>query len=89
MISTWFSSGRIIDAIVLMVLLEGGLIWFRHRRTGRGLSLIRALPVLASGVLLLLAIKAALVQAPWPLVALPLTGALIAHLLDLQSRWPR
>jgi hypothetical protein len=82
-----FASGRIIDAILLMVLLEAVLLWWL-RLGGRGPGLRSMWPLLASGFLLLLAVRAALVQAPWPLIALPLGAALITHLVDLLRRWP-
>lgn len=84
-----FASAQIIDAILIMVLLEAVLIWLWHRITGRGLALVAVLPLLTSGFLLLLALRAALVQAPWPLVALPVTGSLATHIADLILRWPR
>jgi hypothetical protein len=89
MIAAGFANGHIIDIILLMVLLEAVLIWLWRRSTGRGPALASVFPVLGSGFLLLLAVRAALVQAPWPLVALPLTAALFTHILDLALRWRR
>ena len=87
MIEAGFATGHIIDAILLMVWLEAALIWHWRRRLGHGPTLVSLLPVLASGFLLLLAVRAALTGAPWPWVALPLTAALFTHILDLASRW--
>jgi hypothetical protein len=84
-----FASGRIIDPILIMVLVEAVVLWLLHRATGRGPGLKPLLPLLASGFLLLLAVRAALVQAPWPLIALPLAAALLTHIIDLLLRWPR
>ncbi|WPL15806.1 Cyclic di-GMP phosphodiesterase Gmr [Thiorhodovibrio winogradskyi] len=84
-----FTSGRIIDPILIMVLAEAVLLWFLRRATGRGPGLKPLLPLLASGFLLLLAVRAALVGASWPLIALPLAAALVTHLADLLLRWPR
>lgn len=88
MIAEAFSNGHIIDAILVMVVLEAVFLWRWHHRSGRGPRLRSLLPLLASGFLLLLAVRAALTQAPWPLVALPLGAALLAHIADLRSRWP-
>ncbi len=84
-----FASGRIIDAILVMVILEGGLLWLWRHLSGRGPTLRALLPVLTSGFLLLLAVRAALTQAPWTLVALPLSAALVSHIADLILRWRR
>lgn len=83
-----FASGRIIDPILILVLLEAVLLWLWHRVTGTGPEPKAVLPFLAAGFMLLLALRAALAQAPWPLVALPLSASLFAHLADLIQRWP-
>lgn len=89
MIEAGFANGHIIDLILAMVVAEAIALALWRRRTGRGPELAPLLPLLASGFLLLLAVRAALVRAPWPLVALPLGAALVAHLLDLALRWRR
>jgi hypothetical protein len=82
-----FASGRIIDLILLLVLMETGALVLFRLATGRGPRIGRLLPTLISGGLLLVALRAALVDARWESVALPLLGALIAHLVDLYARW--
>jgi hypothetical protein len=74
-----FSSGRIVDAILALVALEAVLL-LRRRALLLGL-----LP----GVLLLLALRAALRGAGWPVIALCLAGAFAAHLADLGLRIAR
>ena len=85
----FIASGRAIDVVLGFVLLEAVLLYGIHRRTGRGL----APPVLASmlvpGACLLLAVRAALTDGSWMLVALWLILALVAHLIDLRQRWPQ
>ncbi len=81
-----FASGRIVDAILLLTLLEAVFLLLWRRRTGRGPA-PADLGNLAAGGCLLLALRAALAQAAWPLLALALLGALIAHLFDLRQRW--
>ena len=82
-----FHSGRIVDLILLLVLLEAALLAWHHRRTGRGLSPRALLPNLFSGAALLAAVRLALAQAPWLWVAGALSCALLAHLADLRQRW--
>lgn len=85
----FFASGRVAELILLTLLLEGLAIWWWHRRTGRGLPLQAVLPFLLAGAAFALSLRAALTGAGWPLVALPLMGALGAHLWDLAARWRR
>jgi hypothetical protein len=82
-----FASGAIIDLIIILVLLETMTLIGLRRMTGRGPRPAILLPTLASGLLLMLALRAAIADAPWPLIALPLSLALITHLLDLSQRW--
>jgi len=85
----FFASGRVADLILLTLLLEGLAIWWWHRRSGRGLKLRAVLPFLLAGAAFALSLRAALTGAGWPLVALPLMGALGAHIWDLAARWRR
>jgi hypothetical protein len=85
----FFASGRVADLILLTLLLEGLAIWWWNRRSGRGLPLRAVLPFLLAGAAFALSLRAALTGASWPLVALPLMGALCAHLWDLAARWRR
>jgi len=84
-----FQSGRVADMILLVLLLEGLGLWLYHGRTGRGLPLGAVLPFLLAGAAFALSLRAALTGAGWPLVALPLLGALVAHLWDVAARWRR
>lgn len=84
-----FASGRIIDIILLLVLVEIALLALARRLTQDAPRLASLLPNLAAGFLLLLSVRAALADAPWPLIALPLGLALLAHILDLRGRWQR
>lgn len=76
----WFASGRIVDALLALVLLEAIL----FLRAGRGRLL---LPNLAAGACLLLALRAALIGAPVALLGLWLGLAGIAHGVDVAGRW--
>lgn len=84
-----FASGRIVDLVLVLIVLEGAWLVWHRRRTGRGVPVGGALAFLASGAFLLLALRAALVDAAWMWVAAPLAGAGAAHLADLRLRWRR
>lgn len=85
----FFASGRVADLILLVLVLEGAALGLHHRWTGRGIALRAVLPFLLAGAAFALSLRAALTGAGWPLVALPLMGALGAHLWDLAARWRR
>ncbi len=77
----FFASGRAIDLVLLVMLAEA--VWLRWRGRASLPDIIRAL---LPGAFLLLAVRAALTGAPWPLVALPLLLSLPAHLADIRRR---
>ena len=83
------ASGRIVDLAIALTLLELiGLIVYRVR-TGRGIEASKLVTGLASGLLLMLGLRAALTGADWPWIALALSASGAVHLLDLKNRWPR
>jgi hypothetical protein len=86
-LADWFTSGRIVDLILLLIVLEW-LALVLLRRAGRPAP-DGVLPYLASGAALLLALRAALAGAEWHWIALALLAAFITHLADLYQRWPR
>jgi hypothetical protein len=86
-VSELFASGRIVDAILALIVVEGVLLTLLNRQRGVGLAPADLLGVLASGAALLLALRSALVGAPWTSTAAWLAAALIAHLVDLARRW--
>jgi hypothetical protein len=81
-----FASGRIVDLILALVVLEAVALAIWHRCTRRGVGLPAVLPNLCAGAALLLAVRAALVGAWWGWVAVALVAGLLAHLVDLRSR---
>jgi hypothetical protein len=81
-----FASGRIIDLILGLVVVEVMALALWRRRFGKGPALGGLAANLASGGFLLLAVRAALVNAAWQWVALALLGSLLAHLADLYGR---
>jgi F0F1-type ATP synthase assembly protein I len=81
-----FASGRVIDLILGLVVVEVMVLALWRRRFGTGPDLGGLAANLASGGFLLLAVRAALVDAAWEWVALALLGSLLAHLADLYCR---
>lgn len=74
--------------MALIVLELIGLIIYR-RRTGSGIEASKLVIALASGLFLMLGLRAALTGADWPWVALALSASWATHLVDLKNRWPR
>jgi hypothetical protein len=87
--SDLFASGHILDGILILVVLEGVGLVLVHRVTGRGPAPGDVIPTLVSGLMLMLALRAAIAELRWEFIALPLTLALAAHVADLATRWRR
>jgi hypothetical protein len=83
----FIASGRAVDAILLLVFVEAIVVLLLARR-GRGPG-AALLPTLIAGAALLLALRAALMQAPWTAVAAWLAAAGLAHGVDLALRLRR
>ena len=80
---------RVIDAILVLVLVEAAALTLYHRRTRTGIAPGKLLPNLAAGFFLMLALRLALGDAPrWAVPACLLAG-LFAHLADVAGRWER
>jgi hypothetical protein len=78
-----FSSGHAVDIILAVMLIEVAVLWRRGRA-----PLADILLAILPGALILLAARAALVGAPWQLIALPLALSFPVHLADLvRRRW--
>ena len=84
-----FIDGRIYDLILIVLALEGVLLWAVWRRTGEGVPPARLLPFLLSGAALVAAFRASSLQAAWPWIAALLACAFAAHALELHHRWRR
>lgn len=79
----------LIDLIILAVGGEFVLIAWLLRRAGAQLWILPAFWFLASGALLMGALRLALAGSDGALIALPLVGSLFTHLLLLHSAWRR
>lgn len=84
-----FVEGRIPTVIAGMVVVEALLLAWLWRARGVGVAPRAVLGNLASGACLMLALGAALRDAPWWDVAILLTLSFVAHLTDLVLRWGR
>jgi hypothetical protein len=82
-----FASGRMVDLVLALTLIEAVALVAWHRRTGGGVAPGDFLGNLLSGVCLLVALRLGLAGAWWGWIALALLAALAAHLTDLASRW--
>jgi len=75
-----FASGHAVDIVLVFMLIEAGWLIASKRPA------IAVLLMLAPGACMMLALRAALVDLPWYLIALPLTVSLPLHLADLRHR---
>jgi hypothetical protein len=82
-----FASGRVVDLILGLMLLEGLALSVLWRRRGSGVPPISLWTNLAAGGAMLLAVRAALTGASWTWVWMSLLLALLMHLADLRARW--
>jgi hypothetical protein len=83
------ASGRIVDAIIGLMVLEAIAIGAYHAGTGRGIGPVELAINLLAGVALLVALRAALTGAGWQAIAGALAVAGVLHVADLARRWKR
>jgi hypothetical protein len=82
-----FANGHIVDFILMLVVLEALVITGLRFIKGRGPALLPFIINLVAGASLMLALRNALVGAPWTWIAPCLLVSLGAHLSDLLWRW--
>ena len=82
-----FASGRLVDFILVVVILEAAALLVYWSRARRGIAPRDLLPNLCAGVFLLFARRATLAGSGWMLASLFLTAAGLAHLTDVTQRW--
>ena len=80
MMEGFILSGLAIDFILLVLIVELLVLWFLRWK------FLDALVLLLPAGLILYALKAALLEAHWLFVAVPLTLAFPVHLADLKRR---
>lgn len=88
--SALFTSGHVVDLILIVMAIEAA--WLLTRKSRMGRSRMEPLDIALAflpGVCLLLALRVALTGGPWPWVALAVTASFPFHLLDLARRRSR
>ncbi len=85
--AAWVGSGRVLDAILVAMALEGAVLVALWRMSGRGVAPGALLPNLFSGMCLLGAMRVALAGGWWAWVSLLLLAAGLLHGADLWRRW--
>ena len=81
MIAAFFASGHAADVVLGVLLLEAA--WLRM---GRGWRWSAVAALLGPAALIVLGLRAALTDAAWWWIALPLALSLPLHLMDLRGR---
>jgi hypothetical protein len=82
-----FASGRLIDIILIIVVIEATVFFMMWRRSGRGIAPLDLLPNLCAGAFLLLAMRVTLAGGGWMIACGCLSAAGVAHLIDVYRRW--
>lgn len=86
MLQTLIESGRIVDVVIGVLLIEIVVLIAWRLRTGRGLTAPLILANAAAGGCIALALRASLTGAPWIWVAIWLVAGGLAHATDLALR---
>lgn len=83
----FFASGRIVDCIIGLMLLEFIVFAMVRPLAQAGIPAGELAASIAAGAALLLALRAALVGQSWRYIAVWLFSALLAHVLYLRLSW--
>lgn len=83
--SEFFASGRVIDLVLVVVVIEviALSVWPRLRGS---MSLVDVASLIAPGVMLMLVIRNEMTQGPYTITAALLAAAFVCHLIDLYCR---
>jgi len=82
-----FASGRLVDLILLVVVIEAAVLLLSWRHARRGIAPGDLLPNLCAGGFLLLALRLTLSGGGWMTACFCLAVAGLAHLVDVSRRW--
>jgi len=82
-----FASGRLVDLILALVVIEAGALILYWRRRRHGIAPVDLLPNLCAGAFLLLALRVTLADGGWKTASACLGAAGLAHLTDICRRW--
>jgi hypothetical protein len=86
-VTAFFASGRVVDLILALVVIEAIVLLIFRSMTGRGIPAVSLLINLLAGTFLLMALRSALTEMPWASTAAWLSAALVAHVADIALRW--
>ena len=81
-----FPQGHAVDLILMVIVAEFAFLSTRRKRFGHRPSMIDRVLAFAPGVCLLLALRAALIGAGWPWIAIALSTSFPFHIADLVRR---
>ena len=82
-------SGRIIDIVLVVLLLELVAVTILYKTRNKGIPPYPLMVNIGAGGSLALAIKASVTGAGWQWIAVWLITSLVFHVLDLSQRWQR
>jgi hypothetical protein len=82
-----FASGRLVDLILVLVVIEALALILYWRHTRQGVAPVDLLPNLCAGAFLLLALRVTLAGGSWEIASACLAAAGLAHLTDIGRRW--
>ena len=82
-----FASGRLVDLVLIVVVLEAVALLLYWHSARRGVAPFDLLPNLCAGAFLLLALRATLAGSGWMMASGCLAAAGLAHLVDIYRRW--
>ncbi len=87
--AAYLDDGRLIDWIVALLAFEAVALSAVRALFGRGPSVTSTIANCTAGGALFLALRAAMANAPFPIIGACLLVALVAHVADLATRWRR
>ena len=85
-IESYFTSGRVVDVILVGMAVEVLAVSYVLWRCNQGAGVVAYVASLLSGASLVLALGAALTKAGWLYVAMYLGTSLLAHVADIALR---
>ncbi len=87
MIENLVLSGRVVDLMIVLAVMEVLLIGLSCRFRGRGIDWLPLLVNMGAGLCLMLALRASLTNSGWQWVAFFLVCSLCLHVADVVVRW--
>ena len=84
-----WDSGRLLDAVIALTLLEAAALLIYRHLTGKGIEAHDWGLNMLSGLCLMMGLRSAVTDAAWHLIAAWLSAAGLAHGVDMFWRWRR